>query len=433
MADFRDFKFTGPRLDDFDLPRIGKLIGVGEDIVHGVMDTEAAGKSVDKNGRMKALYEPHVAYRNSKGAVRDKLVAAGLAYPKWKKDYPADSYPRIKRALAIDERVACLAASWGFPQILGENFALAGYPTPQAMVLDMLADEDNQLEAMIRFIKAASLDDELRVLEAKLKHGQRITPDDARPFVRGYNGPGYAKNDYHTTFAKNVNKWAKIPDSKATAPAKPKAVAAVGTTSDAPAKGDGDLIDELAAVEAADVSIYDGKYHAEIEAMQKRLNELGYPEFGGLDGKWGTKTRAALLAFKADNGLPLTPIVDDQIMAALMVAKPRYVNPARANATVADLRSEGAAEVKTGDMLQFGGAALALGGAATGGETAIDKAERVGGLIGTIAEAVAPIQVFIAENFWLVALVGGALIIWQSGILKRLRVDKHKSGEDVSL
>lgn len=403
---FNGFVFDGPKIDDLDLPRIGGKIGVGEDIVHGVMDTEAGGKSTDSKGRMKALYEPHVAYRNSRGAVREKLVAAGLAYPNWKKGYPADSYPRILKAMAIDETVALLATSWGFPQVLGENFALAGYESVQDMVLDFLKDEDNQLEGMVNFIKNAGLDDELRVLEAKLKRGQKITADDARPFVRGYNGSQYAKNDYHTIFARNVNKWAKIPDTPYT-PEEP-------------------------AVELPD-DLYDGKFHKEVEAVQKRLDELGYPEVGAVDGKWGTKSRAAILAFRADNGLPLDPVIDTALLAALMTAAKREIAPARANATVADLRAEGAKDVAAADQTQVVGAvAGGLGGISIIGKLT-EQFESYGGLIKTAADAIAPVQDFLASNLWVVLVAGGAFVVWKSGVLKNIRLTKHQTGNDVSL
>lgn len=226
-----DFTAPSKRIEDIDLPRIGATIGVGEDIIHAVMDTETAGKSDDGKGRLPALYEPHRAFRNFKGAARDEAVRLGLAYPKWKRDYPKDSYPRIHQAMAIDETAALMSASWGLPQILGENFALAGYDSPQAMIHDFTLDEDNQLEAMVRFIVGAGLDDELRVLEAKLKRGQPITPDDARPFVRGYNGSGYEANNYHVVFARNVNKWAKIPDT----PYDPATLQAIADAEAAPA------------------------------------------------------------------------------------------------------------------------------------------------------------------------------------------------------
>lgn len=407
MTDFRDFKFTGPKIDDIDLPRLGHEIGVGEDVIHGVLDVEAAGKSTDSNGRIKALYEPHVAYRNSKGAVRDRLVKAGLAYPEWKRNYPRDSYPRIKKAMEIDETVALLATSWGFPQILGENYALAGYDTVQDMVLDMLKGEDRQLSAMVNFIKGVGLDDELRVIQEKLDRGQRITPDDARPFVRGYNGSQYAKNDYHTKFATAVNKWARIPDTPWEPSTEPVGI-------------------------KPDKNLYDGKVHPEVEAVQNRLDELGYPEVGAVDGRWGSKTRTAVLAFRADHGLPLDPVIDNALLAALMTAEKRRVAPERANATVADLREKGAKDVEAADTTQIAGGVAAVGGAVGAAGSVLDKAEEYSGLAQRAMSIIEPIQGFLQDNFWLLLIGVGGVVAYQAYRLKQIRLEKHQTGKDVS-
>jgi hypothetical protein len=195
------FKGDAKRLDDVDLPRVGAMIGVGEDEIHAVLDVEAAGSGFDSQGRVKALYEPHIAYRQSSGATRDKLVKAGLAYPNWKRDYPKDSYPRILAAAAIDETVALKATSWGLGQIMGFNCVAAGFNSPQAMVNAFADDEENHLDAMVQFIIANGLDDEIR------RH-------DWAGFARGYNGPGYKANAYDTKLAAAFAKWRKIKDTQ---------------------------------------------------------------------------------------------------------------------------------------------------------------------------------------------------------------------------
>lgn len=196
-----NFQGSGIRIDDWDLPRVGMLLGVGEDEIHAVLDVEAAGSGFDRSGRLKMLFEPHVFYRNLSGAKQERAVREGLAYAAWRPGaYPGDSYPRLIQAMAIDETAALKACSWGLGQILGENHKAAGYDTPQAMVVDFCADEDNQLEAMIRFIKAKKLDDEMR------RH-------DWRGFARGYNGAQYERHGYHIKLANAYDRWAKIKDT----------------------------------------------------------------------------------------------------------------------------------------------------------------------------------------------------------------------------
>lgn len=190
----KGFKGAAKRIEDVDLPRIGHAIGVGEDEIHAVIDVEASGSGFDRHGRPKLLFEPHVFYRNLSGQARALAVAKGLAYPEWKKSYPADSYPRFLQALEIDETAAIKACSWGLSQILGENYVAAGYESPQAMVVDFAEDEDNHLEAMINFVIANKLDDDLRAHRWSA-------------FARGYNGARYAENDYHNKLAKAFAWW----------------------------------------------------------------------------------------------------------------------------------------------------------------------------------------------------------------------------------
>lgn len=190
------------RLDDIDLPRIGQRIGVGEDEIHAVLDVETLGGGFDSQRRPKMLFEPHVFWRQlGEGDKRNRAAAMGLAYPNWgAKPYPMDSYPRLIDAMRIDSAAALRSASWGLGQIMGFNHGLAGYNTAAMMVQDFLDDEENHLEAMVRFIETAGLDDELRA-------------HDWRGFARGYNGPSYEKNRYHTKLAAAYAKWSKIKDT----------------------------------------------------------------------------------------------------------------------------------------------------------------------------------------------------------------------------
>ncbi|CCV14966.1 N-acetylmuramidase family protein [Mesorhizobium sp. STM 4661] len=195
------FKGAAKRLDDLDLPRLGALIGVGEDEIHAFLDVETSGHGFDAQDRPIILFEPHVFFRNLSGAARARAVAAGLAYPKWGENpYPRDSYPRLKAACAIDETAALKSASWGLGQVLGENFEAAGFLTVQAMVEAMMEDEALQLEAAVNFIAEKRLADKLR------NH-------DWAGFAKGYNGASYRKNAYDTRLADAYRKWSRIKDT----------------------------------------------------------------------------------------------------------------------------------------------------------------------------------------------------------------------------
>lgn len=211
MADLIAFKGAAKRLEDIDLPRLGRLIGVGEDVIHAVIDVETSGGGFDASGRPKMLFEPHVFYRELGEAKRRTAMAQGLAYPKWgTRPYPKDSYGRLSLAMKIDRPAALRSASWGLGQIMGFNHKLAGYASAEDMVADFLDDEDRHLRAMVNFIESAGLDDELRHIEGLARPS---TSADWAPFAMGYNGAGYRTHGYHIKLAERHAWWKKRPDT----------------------------------------------------------------------------------------------------------------------------------------------------------------------------------------------------------------------------
>lgn len=210
MADVTTFRGAAKRLDAWDFGVLGRRIGAGEDEIRAVVQVEAAGSGFDRLGRPKMLFEPHVFWRELGEAKRRRAESAGLAYPRWKAgSYPRDSYPRLAQAIAIDRPAALRSASWGLGQIMGFNHKLAGYNSAEAMVEAFLDDEEKHLEAMVRFIVSAGLDDELREI-AKLNRAS--TAADWAPFALGYNGSGFRTHGYHIKLAEAHARWKRIPD-----------------------------------------------------------------------------------------------------------------------------------------------------------------------------------------------------------------------------
>lgn len=311
------FKGAALRIDDIDIPAIAYQIDVGEDELHAFMDVESLGSGFDKEGRPKLLFEPHVFYRNLTGVERDRAVAAGLAYKSWgEQPYPKDSYPRLVAAMQINETAALKACSVGLTQILMENHAMVDYPTPQEMMLAFMDDESLHLQAAVDYIIATGIDDDMRKI-AKLD--RPTTPDDCRSIVRVYNGPAYEKNNYHVKFAKAHNKWRGIPDTP---------------------------FDPISDLKPENVSSL-----ALVGTVQALLRDLGYPEVGEVDNKAGNRTRNAILAFQADNGMELTGAVTDALLVALLHGEKRQEATSRATVTKGDLKAKGDRTVHLADQL----------------------------------------------------------------------------------
>jgi hypothetical protein len=295
MTDWNSFRGAALRIDDFDLPRIGLTIGVGEDELHAFMDVEAAGSGFDSTGRPKMLFEPHVFYRNLGGARRDQAVRSGLAYAKWRPDaYPKDSYPRLVAAMTIDETAALRSASWGLGQVLGENHVAAGYATPQAMVRAFMEDEAAHLAAMVAFLVANHLDDDLRRLAALTR---ATTPADCVPIVRVYNGSGYAANNYHVRFAASHNRWRAIADTPSTPDAGDVAVLP-------PASG---LVD-YPVLRRGDGYLRNTRLAPYVRIAQERLRLHGTYD-GEVDGEFGDKTLTAVVAFQRVHDLTADGVI----------------------------------------------------------------------------------------------------------------------------
>lgn len=271
------FKGKAVRIQDIDLPRIGYMIGVGEDELHAFMDVEAAGSGFDNKGRPKMLFEPHKFFAHLSGDDRARAVKQGLAYKSWgEKPYPSDSYPRLIKAMAINESAALMSASWGLTQILAEYFKDVGFNSPQEMVQAFMDSEAEHLEATVTLLKDWKVDDDLRA------HRWATV-------AKTWNGPGYAKNNYDTKLAQAFAKWQKIKDTKwapegaPTAPIAPPKTPAVVLT-----KKQLNSVMQL------------GSKGDAVKTLQDNLTELGYQIPSDPEGTFGDDTDAAVRAFQKD-------------------------------------------------------------------------------------------------------------------------------------
>ena len=168
-----------------------------------------------------------------------------------------------------------------------------------------------------------------------------------------------------------------------------------------------------------------------VRHIQETLNGLSYP-VGRIDGSFGPTTRAAVLAFQADNGLAMTGRADEATMVALEVAPPRRIAEERAEATVADLRAAGSSTIKSQDQVQAGGlAAVGAGGLVAAAEM-LRQLQDMSGLLSQLVLTLEPITELLGDS-WPFMFIGlGAYGIYQAWIAKRARVADHQTGANLA-
>jgi len=140
----------------------------------------------------------------------------------------------------------------------GEQAAeVAGFADVEDLVAAMYKSEDDQLRAMVGFIKAEKLH---TVLQKK----------DWTAFARRYNGPQFAKNNYDTKLKATFTRF-----------------------------------------------VTDGIPDMDVRTLQLSLVYRGFSP-GKVDGVFGSRTSTALKRFQLSEGLPQTGQIDTATRKALL-------------------------------------------------------------------------------------------------------------------
>lgn len=161
-----------------------------------------------------------------------------------------------------------------------------------------------------------------------------------------------------------------------------------------------------------------------VRDLQKSLAALGYFS-GALDGDFGQRTRAAVLAFQADNDLVADGVFGPASREALATALPRPVGEMRATANVTSLAKSGSRIARASVSNSAVGFLFAGGGALSVAEESagvVTKLTDYAGVYRTALTSLGP---------WLGAaiLIGGALIVWQSIKSGKARAEDHRTGK----
>jgi uncharacterized protein (TIGR02594 family) len=167
----------------------------------------------------------------------------------------------------------------------------------------------------------------------------------------------------------------------------------------------------------------DAPQRPEMKVVQQQLKDLGYFEVGIVDGRYGPRTRAAVLAFRADNGLGLSPDVDPVLAQALQRANPRAVSRERAEGKPAGSRIVKAADaqIATGIVGMAGAAASVVAPAVETAESARDVTQRTVGLL-NLTDWLMPVLPWAGAAIFLVVI----LLAWKA---KTARIEDYRTGK----
>ena len=161
-----------------------------------------------------------------------------------------------------------------------------------------------------------------------------------------------------------------------------------------------------------------------VKDLQRVLTGLGYFT-GAIDGLFGNRTRAAVLAFQADNHLVADGVVGRLTREALSHAGPRIVSQARATATLADL-SAGGSRIASASI------GNGVAGVLLGGTGAVAVLDQLTGAISQITGQADAIERLFSEHGALtgvVILAAGLFVAWQSWRAGRARLEDHRTGK----
>ena len=189
-----------PRLSDTDFVTAASGLGADVSSVMAVAQVEAGGRAgFAADGRPIIRYELHIFHQRTHGIYAKSHPHLSQPSLKTGNPFHVGGQPNewslmygamILRDAKGNQRTteAWSSASWGMFQVMGFNHISVGWPDIHGFARDMCASEANQLRAFLGFVRSSKLT-------------SAIVAHDWARFAQGYNGAGYAVNQYDTKIA----------------------------------------------------------------------------------------------------------------------------------------------------------------------------------------------------------------------------------------
>lgn len=183
-------------LTDEDFRIVAEQLGVEVAAIKAVVKIEAGSA-------LQGFWAPGVPVANYSKALFNRYCKKvkgrkekDAQVPKGLKGYALKEWTSLTNARKINADAANMGTYWGMFQIGGYNYKLCECESVQEMVDRVCESEFSQLEMFAVFIRNAGMLDALR-------------SKDWRAFARKYNGPSYARRNYHTRMAKEYEIYRK--------------------------------------------------------------------------------------------------------------------------------------------------------------------------------------------------------------------------------
>ena len=267
--------------------QMAKELNVSAAALLAIAEVESGGAAFAiVDGRQEPLirFEGHYFDQRLSAANRRRARAAGLSSPLpggvRNPDTQARRWRLLEGAAAIDHQAAHESVSWGLGQVMGAHWRWLGFDSVDALVAEARSGASGQIRLMVRYIEKAGLADVIRKL-------------DWEAFARAYNGPGYARNAYHTRMAAAYARHLR---------------------------SEGEQVQREDDQSTPAGHTAPGRSREEVRDLQRLLSAAGYPL--AIDGIAGPATEEAIRRFQADSDLKIDGIAGSKTLAALQAAIP---------------------------------------------------------------------------------------------------------------
>ncbi len=179
------------------LKQEAQRLAIDATMAAALLAAESSGRGYGADGRLLIRFENHLFY-DQWGVQHQPEFFSHFAFDgtnrwrdhRWRadpngawqlghQDDQAIEWQVFQLAHQFDETAALLSISMGMAQIMGFNYAMVGFNSPQEMMRAYQASIAHQIRGFFRFIEAR------RLVEA-------VRTSDLVTFAAGYNGPGQA-------------------------------------------------------------------------------------------------------------------------------------------------------------------------------------------------------------------------------------------------